>query len=122
MRNGYIIDTLTSVDIQEYNKIGGKVTEFYEGVIYRKNLQYPLKKVFGKLFQLRQKYKDQNNDVMQLIVILIMNFLYGEQIRKDIEESYHCKSEIWILTEYDEKVLDYQKLKYGNYAVNLKDD
>ena len=31
MRNGYIIDTLTSVDIQEIVKIGGKVIEIYEG-------------------------------------------------------------------------------------------
>ena len=33
MRNGYIIDTLTSVDIQEIVKIGGKVVEIYEGVL-----------------------------------------------------------------------------------------
>ena len=33
MRNGYIIDTLTSVDIQEIVKVGGKVVEIYEGVI-----------------------------------------------------------------------------------------
>ena len=35
MRNGYIVDVLTSVDIQEIVKIGGKVVEIYEGVIYR---------------------------------------------------------------------------------------
>ena len=34
MRNGYIIETLTSVDICEIVKIGGKVFEIYEGVIY----------------------------------------------------------------------------------------
>ena len=34
MRNGYILDTLTSVDIQEIVKIGGKVQEIYEGVTY----------------------------------------------------------------------------------------
>ena len=39
MRNGYIIDTLTSVDFQEVTKIGGKVIEFYEGVIYRENFK-----------------------------------------------------------------------------------
>ena len=37
MRNGYIIDTLTSVDIQEIVKIGGKVIQIYEGVICREN-------------------------------------------------------------------------------------
>ena len=59
---------------------------------------------------------------MQLLVKLKMNSLYGEQIRKDIEESYHCKSEMWMMTEYDERVLDYQKNNYGIYFVKLKDD
>ena len=35
MRNGCITQVLTSVDIQEIVKIGGKVIENYEGVIYR---------------------------------------------------------------------------------------
>ena len=33
MRNGFIIDTLTSVDICEIFEIGGVVIEIYEGVI-----------------------------------------------------------------------------------------
>ena len=66
MRNGYIIDTLTSVDIQEIVKIGGKVIEIYEGVIYRENFKVsPFRKVIEKLFALRQKYKDEKNDLMQ---------------------------------------------------------
>ena len=51
---------------------------------------------------------------MQLLVKLILNFLYGEQIRKDTEENYQCKSEMWMQTEYDEQVLDYQRNSYGN--------
>ena len=39
MRNGYIIDTLTSIDIQEIVKIEGKVIEMYEGVIYREKFK-----------------------------------------------------------------------------------
>ena len=39
MRNGYISDALTSVDICEIVKIGGKVIEVYEGVIYRENFK-----------------------------------------------------------------------------------
>ena len=39
MRNCYIIDALTSVDIQETVKIGGKVIEIYEGVFYRENFK-----------------------------------------------------------------------------------
>ena len=59
---------------------------------------------------------------MQFLVKLFMNILYGEQIRKDIEESYECKSEAWMMTEYDERDLDYQKINHGNYVVKLTDD
>ena len=123
MRNGYIIDTLTSVDIQEIVKIGGKVIEIYEGVIYRENFKVsPFRKVIDKLFALRQKYKDENNDVMQLLVKLLMNSLYGENIRKDIEEKITCKSEMWMETEYDERVKDYWKISGINYIVKMIDD
>ena len=115
MRNGYIIDTLTSVDICEIVKIGGKVVEIYEGVIYRENFKVsPFRKVIEKLFALRQKYKDEKNDLMQGLVKLIMNSLYGVQIRKDINEWYSCESETWMKTEFDENVLDYWRLPNGN--------
>ena len=46
MRNGYIVDTLNSVDIQEIVKTGGKVIQIYEGVIYRENFKVsPFKKI-----------------------------------------------------------------------------
>ena len=60
MRNGYIIDTLKSVDIHEIVKIGGKVIKINEGVIYRENFKIStFRKVIEKLFALRQKYKDE---------------------------------------------------------------
>ena len=46
MKNGYIIDTLTSVDICETVKAGGRVIDIYEGVIYRENFKIS---PFGKL-------------------------------------------------------------------------
>ena len=49
------------------------------------------KKIIDQLFDLPQKYKDENNDVMHLLVELFMNSLYGKQIRKDVEEGYECK-------------------------------
>ena len=123
LRNGYIIDTLTSVDIQEIVKIGGKVIEIYEGVNYKVNFKVsPFRKVIDKLFALRQKYKDENNDVMQLLVKLLMNSLDGENIRKDIEEKFACKSEYWMQTEYDERVKDYWKITGINYVVKMIDD
>ena len=123
MRNGYITQVLTSVDIQEILKIGGRGIEIYEGVIYRENFQTnPFEKVITKLFALRQKYKNEKIDVMQLLGKLIMNALYGEFLRKDITESYQCKSETWMMSEYDERVLDYQEIHYGKNIVKMKDD
>ena len=118
-----ITQDLTSVDIHEIVKIGGKVIEIYEGVIYRENFKNnPFEKVITKLFALRQKYNEENNDVMQLLVKLIMNASYGEFLKKDITESYQCKSEMWMQTEYDERVLDYQENNHGNSIVKMKDD
>ena len=56
MREGCITQVLTTVDIQEIAKIGGRVIETYEGVIYIENFKInPSEKVFTKLFDLRQK-------------------------------------------------------------------
>ena len=97
LRNGYITDTLTSVDIQEIVKIGGRVVEIYEGVIYRENFKTPpFRKFIKELFDLRNKYKDEGNDILQNLVKLIMNSIYGQTIRKDIEEEYLCKSKHWM--------------------------
>ena len=58
MRNGYKIDTLTSVDICEIVKIGGRLIELYEGVIYRENFKIsPFRKVTEKLFASKHKIK-----------------------------------------------------------------
>ena len=123
MRNGYIIDTLTSVDIQEIVKIGGEVIEIYEGVIYRENFEInSFRKVIDKLFASRQKCKDENNEVMQLFVKLIMTRLYGENIRKDIEEKFACESEARMMNEYDERVQDYWKISGTKYFGKMMDD
>ena len=122
-RNGNIIDYLTSVDIQKIVKIGGKVIEIYESVIYRENFEVlPSRKVIDKLSALGQKYKDENNYVMQLIVKFLMNSLFGENIRKDFEKKFACKTEVWMMSEYDERVIDYWKISGINYIVKMIDD
>ena len=56
MRNGYTLDHLTSVVIQEIVKIGGKAIETYEGVISGEKFEVsPFRKDIDKLFALRQK-------------------------------------------------------------------
>ena len=51
-----------------------------------------------------------------------MNSLYGIQIRRNIIESYYCKSESWMKTEIDENVLNYWKIPNQNYIVKMKKD
>ena len=77
--------------------------ENFEGVIYREiSLFSPVGNVIDILFALRQKYKDENNEVMQLKVKLLLNSVHGEQIRRDIEKNLACKSEYSMFSEYDE--------------------
>ena len=54
------------------------------------------------------------------LVKLIMNSLYGAQIRRDINGSFYCKSDTWMKTEFDENVLEYWKLPNRNYIVKMK--
>ena len=123
MRNGYIIDTLRSIDSQEIVKIGGKVIQIYEGVIYRENFKIsPFRKVIEKMFASRKKYKDEGTVLMQILLKSIMNSFYGIQIRRDINESYKCKSQHWMKTEYHNSVLEYWRLPNGKYIVKLKKD
>ena len=51
-----------------------------------------------------------------------MNSLYGENIRKDIEKKFTCKSEMWMQTEYDELVKDYWKISNISYIVKMIDE
>ena len=79
MRIGYIIDTLTSVDFQEKLKIGEKEIRIYEGVIHQGNFKIsPFRKGIEKWINLGQKYKDNGNDLMQILVKLVMNSIYRE--------------------------------------------
>ena len=59
---------------------------------------------------------------MQGLVELILNSLYGENVRRDIDQEYSIKSEYWMQTQYDENVLKYWKLPYREYIVKLKRD
>ena len=61
IRNGYIIDTLTSVGIQKIVETSGKVIKIYQGVIYRENFKISIfGKVLENLFALRHEYEDKN--------------------------------------------------------------
>ena len=80
-----------------------------------------LEKFLIKMFAMKQK-KDDKYDVLQFSVKLLTSSLYGEQMRKNIEETFACKSEYWMLSEHDERVKDYWKVSHGNYTVKVVDD
>ena len=83
MRIGYIIDTLTSVGIQEVVEEGEKMIKIYEGVIYRKRFEVNIfRTVIETIFLFALKYKDENNEVMQLLVTLLMNSLCASKYAK----------------------------------------
>ena len=100
-----------------------KKVEIYEGVLYRENFKISVfRKVIEKLLGLRQEYKDEKNVVLQLLVNLLKNSLYGEQIRRVTGEKVACKSECWMMTEFNEKFKDYWKIGFGNYIGKMLDD
>ena len=74
------------------------------------------------MFALRQKYKDEGNDLVQNLVKLNMNSLYGDQMGKDFNESYKCKSEHSMKTEYDDNVSEYWIIPNGNCIVKSRKD
>ena len=51
-----------------------------------------------------------------------MKSLYGENIRKDNEEKFTCKSEMWMETENDERVEDYSKISGIKFVVKMIDN
>ena len=59
---------------------------------------------------------------MQVLGIIIMNSLCGEQVRRDIEEKYACKMEYWMSSEDDGRVKENWRLPTRNYIVKLVED
>ena len=68
MRNGIIIDCLTSVDIVEIVKCGGVVLEIYER-FFCHNLEYnPYTEFVTDMFKKRDLFKSQGKDLLQNLV------------------------------------------------------
>ena len=93
-RNGKCYDVLTSVDIQEIVRCGGKILKIYDGIVYEENFkESPFKDFVKKLFKLRKTYKEEGNNVGYDLIKLLINSLYGKTIQKDILTKNHlwCK-------------------------------
>ena len=122
MRNGIIIDTLTSVDIVEIVKYGGEILEVYEG-FFCYNLEFnPYTEFVTDMFQKRDMFKSQGKDLLQNLAKKIGLSVYGGNIRKDINEEYKCVTEHWMRVNFDDRVKEWFPLKNGNFIVKLEED
>ena len=122
MRNGIIIDTLTSVDIVEIVKYGGEILHIYEG-FFCHNLEFnPYTEFVTDMFQKRDMFKSQGKDLLQNLAKKIGLSVYGGNIRKDINEEYKCVTENWMRENFDDRVKEWFPLKNGNLIVKLEDD
>ena len=79
-RNGYIRQRLTSVDIEEIDRVGGVITELFEGFICD-NLYYtPFEKIVLDMMAKRNKYKKEKKTYYKLKLrkyqMLFMVILY----------------------------------------------
>ena len=102
--------------------MGGKKSNIYEGIIYKANFKNsPYKKVVEHLIDPNLKY-EEGNDLMVDLIKLYMSLLYGQSIRKDIDEEYIIRSENWLVKNNDERVVDYGALPNGeNVVKNISD-
>ena len=122
MRNGIIIDTLTSVDIVEIVNCGDVVLEIYEG-FFCHNLEFnPYTETVTDMFEKRDLFKSQGKDILQNLAKKIGLSVYGGNIRKDINEEYKCVTEAWMIENFDDRVKQWFPLKNGNLIVKLQDD
>ena len=118
MRNGIIIDTLTSVEIVKY---GGIILETYEG-FFCHNLEYnPYTEFVTDMFEKRDLFKSQGKDLLQNLAKKIGLSVYGGNIRKDINEENKCGIENWMKEIFDDRVKEWFPLKDGNLIVKLEE-
>ena len=104
MRNGKKLDILTSVDVVEIVKCGGKILERYEG-FFRHNLDYnPYSGIVTDLFEKRDSIKTQGKDLLQKLAKKIGLSFNGSNIQKHINEKYKCVTETWMRENFGDRV------------------
>ena len=120
MRNGMIIDTLTSVDIVEIFKRGGIILEVLEG-FFCHNLEYNTE-IVTDMFEKTDSFKAQGRNLLQNLPRKIGLSVYGDSIRKDINEEYKCFTETCMRENFGDRVKEWFPLKNGNLIVKLEDE
>ena len=122
MRNGIIIDTLTSVDIVEIVKCGGVILEVFEG-FFCLNLNFnPYTEFVTDMFEKRDLFMLQGKDLLQNLAEKIGLSVYGGSIRKDINEEKKCVTENWMRENFDDRSKEWFPLKNHSFIIKLEDD
>ena len=122
MRNGIIIDTLTSVDIVEIVKYGREILEVYERFFCHNLNSNSYTEFVTDMFEKRDLFKSQGKDVLQNLAKKIGLSVYGGNIRKEINEEYKCVTENWMRENFDDRVKEWFPLKNNNFILKLEDD
>ena len=121
-RNGIINDTLSSVDIIEIIRYGGKVNKIYCGIIYEENYEVsPFEEFIKMLYELRLKYKNEGNKSYDEVVKLIMNSLYGKTIQKDVTTTSHLWNYKTLANQYDDSIKSFEPFHNNLFYVEKKE-
>jgi hypothetical protein len=119
-RNGKIYDVLTSVDIQEIVRCGGRIICIFDGIVYDENFQEsPFKKYVEELYNLRLCYKKEGNVVGSELIKLLLNSLYGKTVQKDIVTNYHLWNENTLRKNYTTDVKNFEEVQNDLYLVEI---
>ncbi|ESO91499.1 hypothetical protein LOTGIDRAFT_153941 [Lottia gigantea] len=122
-RNGFCHDVLTSVDIQEIVKSGGKIIKILDGIVYEENFKTPPYRDYILILKgLRNKYKKEGDMVASNCMKLLGNSLYGKSIQKDINTSRHLWSESTFKANFDSHVKSYEKVNDSQYIVEMNEE
>ncbi|ESP04710.1 hypothetical protein LOTGIDRAFT_170546 [Lottia gigantea] len=122
-RNGFCHDVLTSVDIQEIVKAGGRIIKLLDGIVYEENFKTPPYRDYILILRdLRNKNKREGNIVGSNCMKLLGNSLYGKSIQKDITTSRHLWSEATLKANYDSHVKSYEKVNDSQYIVEINEE
>ncbi|ESO84692.1 hypothetical protein LOTGIDRAFT_168560 [Lottia gigantea] len=121
--NGFCHDVLTSVDIQEIVKAGGRIIRILDGIVYEEIFKTPPYRDYILILRdLRNKYKREGNSVGSNCMKLFGNSLYGKSIQKDITTSRHLWSEATLKANYDSHVKSYEKVNDSQYIVEINEE
>ena len=70
----------------------------------------------------RDRYKKERKDLLQILAEKIANSVYGNNIRKDVNDQYECVTENWTTENYDDTVKEWWFSKNGKLIFELEDD